>query len=41
MSNKNNNTIPKMDKWEISDLQIIHYIKPSTLEVAYLVAGLG
>ena len=33
-------TISRMDKWEIPNLQIICYLKPSILAVAYLVTRL-
>ena len=32
--------ILRMDKWELLNLQTRRYVKPSTLEVAYLVTGL-
>ena len=34
------NHIPRMDKWEIPNLQTIRFIKPSILEESYLVTGL-
>ena len=33
-------SIPRMDKWEISNLQMVRYLKQGILEVAYLVTGL-
>ena len=32
--------LPRVDKWEIQNLQTLRYIKISTLPVAYLVKGL-